>query len=126
MAPETPSLRKFARNLFLATGGEIETAENRGKIHMHAAICANLKARRIPQHCTLFNHFFQPLAPSGALTVLGHWRCSELKALRLLSSVACKVTPRVQFVQETTKESILNLSCRNFGSTSRFWFPHID
>lgn len=41
MAPETPSLREFARNLLLATGGEIETAENRGKIHMHAAIFAN-------------------------------------------------------------------------------------
>ena len=47
--------------------------------------------------------------PRDAVTVVGHWRFSEVRALRFLS-VALKVTPWVQFGHETVKESMLKPS----------------
>ena len=67
------------------------------------------------------------MAPSGAAAVLGHFRCSELTAFRLVFFAALRVTPQVQFGQETVKESISKPSCSCFGSIADvqtcFWTP---
>ena len=51
-------------------------------------------------------------SPSGTVKVLEHWRSSGLRACKIPSSVALKVTPCGQSGHEMARESILKLSCR--------------